>query len=85
MKIKSIGLSARLVLSLLPAMVHADVYIFGASGGSGTQSLTINGTQTIQASDTGWYNSTGDHSSSNKNYISGTIGVLPSTTISSSI
>jgi hypothetical protein len=76
MKIKSVGFSTMLVLSLFaPALAHANTYIFGATSiGLGTQTLTINGSQTIQASDAGWYDNFGDHSSSNKNYISGTVG-----------
>src|SRR5207253_1940031 len=49
----------------------ADTYVFGFSSGDiGTQQLILNGGAfVLGATSTGWYDSTGSHSSGNTNYI----------------
>jgi hypothetical protein len=45
-------------------------YIFGFSP-SGTQTLTLNGSIVLNATNTGWYDNSGAHSASNVNYEAG--------------
>jgi hypothetical protein len=57
------------VIAATPAYA-VDNYLFGFSP-FGVQTLTINGTTVIQARDTGWIRSDGQHQASNQNYIVG--------------
>lgn len=61
--------------SFFSTVAHADVYVFGGSTANviGIQTLTINGSQTIQASDAGWYTDNGTHFADNDNYVVGTL------------
>ena len=61
---------AGLVSLGLPASGNA-AYIFGDSP-SGSQTLTLNGTTVIQASQTGWFDGHGEHLGGNSNYFAAT-------------
>ena len=61
---------AALAIGAATPVLAADNYLFGYSP-SGTQTLTLNGTFSIQASDTGWYSQNGTHDPRNNNYIVG--------------
>lgn len=53
-----------------PSSANA-AYLFAFPASEGVQTLTINGTTVIQADQTGWFNSSGGHSSGNTNYLVG--------------
>jgi hypothetical protein len=69
MKISNALFAGLLLCAATPAFA-VDNYLFGFSP-FGVQTLTINGTTVIQATDTGWIAANGSHSSSNQNYIVG--------------
>ncbi len=60
----------RLAPSIAVTPGQPDEYIFGFSP-SGTQQLILNGNTIVNASNTGWYDNNGTHSSFNANYIAG--------------
>lgn len=66
--------SGVLALALFSANAHADDFAFGSSGFTPGNNLTINGTAYYNT-DSGWIQSTGVHSASNTNYLSGNYGV----------
>jgi hypothetical protein len=61
------------VASFFSVGARADMYVFGGSG-TGSRQLILNGTITLDAVNSGWYDSFGDHTANNANYLAGTIG-----------
>src|SRR5690242_12122976 len=75
MRFKATTVATAVVCTLVgldnsPRSAFADEYIFGGSP-SGVQQLILNGSITLNAANTGWYDETGFHSASNLNYIAG--------------
>lgn len=67
---------ALLVASTLFAVTSAhamegDAYIFGSSDTSSSNALLLNGSQTVNVSNSGWYRDDAFHMPSNQNYIAG--------------
>jgi hypothetical protein len=58
------------VAAATPAVAAPDNYLFGYSPYN-VQTLTLNGNIVISATDSGWFRSQGEHSSSNQNYFVG--------------
>lgn len=59
---------------LFGASAHAmegDAYIFGSSDTSSSNALQLNGSQVVQATNSGWYRDDAMHMPSNQNYIAG--------------
>lgn len=69
MKLFKTAIFALAVGAAAPAMA-GDNYLFGFSP-YGVQTLTLNGTTVLTATDTGWISDDGEHTSSNNNYIVG--------------
>lgn len=65
-KLFALAAIAGLCSVVLPSSAHA-AYLFGESP-TGTQTLTINGNIVIQAHQTGWFDSYGEHIAGNSNY-----------------
>ena len=54
-------------------IARAQPFVFGGTP-FGTQDLILNGTTTLQATSTGFYNNDGFHDATNPNYIAGALG-----------
>jgi len=76
MKLRTVLVAMMAAIAPL-SCARADGFIFGFTGSSivgpvGTQQLIINGSITLNATATGWYNNDGLHDAANPNYIAST-------------
>lgn len=73
MMFRALTIAAMLTASLISAPAIAqDFYVFGNSP-TGVQTLTVNGSTSLSAKQTGWFDSTGHHGAAATNYLTGSL------------
>ena len=73
------GLGGLDVAATTPALANADAYLFGYTYGAaqtGFDALIVNGSTTVNADTTGWYDFSGHHLASNPDYIVGNCSIV---------
>lgn len=73
MMFRAFSAAALLVASIGSTPVSAATFFVFGDSPSGAQTLTVNGTTTWTAKQTGWFDSTGHHSAAQANYFTGSL------------